>query len=169
MNDKVFSDTGPLIHLSEIEAVEALDIFDIINVPTPVVRELRKRDLPGSNIMIQEKFMGISTTDEDRILSQTLTREHSMSLNDSLILASAVNGKTELILTDDLEIREISMGYNIKPVGTIGILLRAFREGIISLEELLTKVQSIQDVSSLFITEDLVDEVIGSAKGFDKK
>ena len=42
MANKVVSNTGPLIHLSEIELFEALEVFDNIYIPEEVQNELIK-------------------------------------------------------------------------------------------------------------------------------
>ena len=46
MANKAISDTGPIIHLTEIELITALDIFSSILIPEEVSNELRLSKTP---------------------------------------------------------------------------------------------------------------------------
>ena len=165
-NERVFADTGPLIHLSEIEAITALDIFKVIHIPELVVDELTIRDLPGYDIIKRDQFRLVKIIKGCEELSKEMINSHSMGKNDAMILAITLQNMGTVILTDDLEVRGIAQIYEIQPVGTIGILLRAFREDILTLDELLEKLGMVIDRSTLFITRDLIDEVIEAAEKY---
>ena len=165
-NERIFADTGPLIHLSEIEAIPALDIFKVIHIPELVVGELTRHDLPGYDIIKSDRFRQVNIKEGCEELSEEMIDSHSMGKNDAMILALTLQNKGTVILTDDLEVRGVAQIYDIQPVGTIGILLRAFRDGIITHDELLVKLGLIVDRSTLFITSDLIDEVIEAAEKY---
>ena len=100
---------------------------------------------------------------------QDIIKEYQMTLNDSLVLSTAIQRKANLILTDDLDLREISKRVNILPVGTVGILLRAFRKGFCNMEQLYSILDQLYKESSLYITDDLIVMVKYKARDFSKR
>ncbi len=52
---------------------------------------------------------------------------------------------------------------------TMGLILRAFRDDRISKEDAITKIKKLYVDSSLFITKDLIDQVINSINEFEKQ
>jgi len=75
----------------------------------------------------------------------------------------------DMILTDDLDLREISKKVNILPIGTIGILLRAFRKGFCNMKQLYSILDRLYKESSLYITDDLIVLVKYKARDFSKE
>ncbi|MBI2448739.1 hypothetical protein HYV49_00400 [Candidatus Pacearchaeota archaeon] len=69
-------------------------------------------------------------------------------------------------MTDDLDARQVAKSYHLDVHVTIGIILRSFREKIISKELGIEKVRELKSKSSLFITQDLIDEVIKAIQNF---
>ena len=92
-----------------------------------------------------------------------------MGKNDSIILAQAKSLKANLLLTDDLEVREVASKEKIKPVGSVGILYRSFIEGFCDLKQLFKYLDSLFYKSSLYITKDLIQIVKNSALDHNKK
>ena len=76
--------------------------------------------------------------------------------------------KVDYFLTDDLDARNVAIKYNLQVHGTIGIMLRAFRERIIDKKTAIEKVNELYIKSSLFITKDLVDNVIKAIGEFKR-
>ena len=60
-------------------------------------------------------------------------------------------------LTDDLAARYAARRLGLTPVGSLGIVVRAYREGVISLAEAESFIRLLQDVSSLFVTHAIID------------
>ena len=90
-----------------------------------------------------------------------------MSSNDAIVLAHAVFHHASLLTTDDLELRELSKREGISPIGSVGILLRAFREGIYDRKQLFKKLDRLILDSSLYITMDLIEFVKRAAIEFE--
>jgi len=57
-----------------------------------------------------------------------------------------------LILTDDLAVRDAAKQLQLTPVGSLGIAVRAYRQGLITLAEAEYAITQLYDVSSLFVT-----------------
>jgi predicted nucleic acid-binding protein len=65
-----------------------------------------------------------------------------------------------LLLTDDLTVREVAKTLNLTPVGSLGIVVRAYRRGCITLADAEHYIAALYDVSSLFVTRAIVDLAI---------
>ena len=62
-----------------------------------------------------------------------------------------------LLLTDDLAVREATERQGVRPVGSLGIIVRAYRIGQISLDEAERFLNELHDTSSLFVTRAIVE------------
>ena len=75
--------------------------------------------------------------------------------------------RVPIILTDDLAVREAARGLALQPVGSLGIVARAFRAGQIAREVAEQALVDLYDVSSLFVTRTIVDLAIERLRGED--
>ena len=91
-----------------------------------------------------------------------------MDLGEAEAIALTHQEKADYFLTDDLDARNVAITHSIKTRGTIGIISRAFREKIISKETAISKVRELQNKSSLFITQDLINEILGAINNFKR-
>jgi predicted nucleic acid-binding protein len=66
----------------------------------------------------------------------------------------------EIILTDDLAAREAAKILSLTPVGSLGIVVRAYRLGDISLVDAERLLTDLYNLSSLFVTRAIVDLAI---------
>jgi len=81
------------------------------------------------------------------------TRDYKVNHADISTIAVANEKKIPLVLTDDLQLRKAIESYGLKPVGTIGVIIKAYRENIIGSKELLLKtINKLFEQSSLFIS-----------------
>lgn len=60
------------------------------------------------------------------------------------------------LLTDDLAVRNKAKYLGITPVGSLGIVVRAYHLEYISRESAVSSIQALQDISSLFVTPAIV-------------
>jgi predicted nucleic acid-binding protein len=168
-NNIIVTDSGPIIHLSQINTDFAWKIFSKINVPDIVHLEITKFSLPGSNIFKDRRFK-INTSNKIILeKAKNLHKKYKMGKNDSIIFAHAKSLKANLLLTDDLELRELASKAKIKPVGSVGILYRSFIEGYCDIKQLFKHLDSLFTKSSLYITKDLIQNVKNSALDYNKK
>ncbi|MDL1969288.1 MAG: hypothetical protein LWW97_12310, partial [Deltaproteobacteria bacterium] len=65
-----------------------------------------------------------------------------------------------VLLTDDLAVREAAKRMNLKPVGSLGIVVKACRTGDISLVDAEGYITDLYDVSSLFVARAIVEIAI---------
>lgn len=65
-----------------------------------------------------------------------------------------------ILLTDDLAAREAAQRLGITPVGSLGVIVRAFRLARVSLEEAEQLLRRLRDTTTLFVTPAIVDLAI---------
>ena len=165
----IVTDSGPIIHLSQIGSVFAWKIFPKIYVPDIVHMEVTKFSLAGSNIFKDKRFKIITSNKDVLKKAKKLHMKYEMGKNDSIILAHAKSLKANLLITDDLEVRELASKEKIKPVGSVGILYRSYIEGYCDLKQLLKHLDLLFSKSSLYITKDIIQIVKNSALDYNKK
>ena len=64
------------------------------------------------------------------------------------------------LLTDDLSVREAARRLSLTPVGSLGVVVRAYHQRDITLDDAERYIMSLYDISSLFVTRALVDVAI---------
>jgi predicted nucleic acid-binding protein len=166
-NKIVLSDSGPIIHLAELDAEQTWELFNAVWVPDVIIGEVTLKKLPGSDTVSNQRFKENITTNCLKKLASQLISKHIMGENDGLVLAHAVILKADLLLTDDLELRNAAIKEAIRPVGTMGLLLRAYREDLFTFYKLMSILNAIMETSSLYITMDIIDLIKNQAERFE--
>jgi predicted nucleic acid-binding protein len=161
MENKVVSNTGPILHLSEIKLSKALEIFQKILIPEEVSNELKKHKAFLPKIV---SIKPLSAESKDK--TKAFANEYDLDLGESQAIALALQEKADYFITDDLDAREVAKRLNLEVHGTIGIILRAFREKLIERKEAISKIKELQTSSTLYITNDLIESIIGEIENF---
>ena len=141
----VVSDSTPLIYLAKIGRLNLLRcVSEKIHIPEAVFNEAvtQGKELNMSDAYIIEKAVGAWITKE-RVEPEVDAEFRFLDANtrlgigekEALKLCKQVNAA--YFITDDREARRVSRILNIKPIGTIGILVQAFRQASITEEEAL--------------------------------
>ena len=163
MASKAVSNTGPMLHLNEISLIKALDVFQVY------IAEEVKSELIRNKINIPKCIKLISLKPQFKDVAEILVNKFSLDLGESQSIALALQEKVDYFLTDDLDARTVANVHGIEAHGTVGIILRAFREKIINKETAIKKMKELHTSSSLFITKDLINQIITSINEFKKK
>ena len=166
MASRVVSDTGPLMHLAEIDLIKAFDAFQEVYAVQEVIIELKRNKVKDD---VFRKIKPVNLEPKFKDVAEILVNKFSLDLGESQSIALALQEKVAYFLTDDLDARTVANVHGIEAHGTVGIILRAFRENIISKKIAIKKVNELYAMSSLFITKELVEQVIKSIKDFRKK
>lgn len=156
MENRVVSDTGPILHLHEINKQGLLSLFSKIIISQIIQEELSKYRLKINNNITIAKI----NNDQVAMLSQRYLLE--LGESSAIWLCKSLN--IPLLLTDDLNAREVAQALEIKPVGTLGIIMRGYREKIISQKEAIELLNKLHKESSLFITSELINYAIKEVK-----
>jgi len=164
---KAVFDTGPFIHLYEIESLNVLKLFKSIFIADEVFNELKKANLHNKISKIKSvKLLQLSPKHKD--MSKLLVEKHNIGLAESSSISLTLQEKADVFITDDLDARTAAKNLNLEVHGTVGVILRAFRESVIQKDEAIAKIKELHEKSSLYITKDLVEWTINQIKEYRK-
>jgi len=154
-------DAGPLIHLAEIGCFRLLRAFGTLWVPHAVWLEtaehnrLSQNDLSGEPNILQ--YSSPQCKVSHFVRENNLTELHAGE-RERLYLCLEKGIST--LLTDDLAVRDAARRLNLVPVGSLGIVVIAYKRKDISLPDAERYIADLYDVSSLFVTRDIADMAI---------
>ena len=145
------SDSTPLIYLAKIGRLDIIrDVFQKIYIPEAVFNEAvtQGKALNMSDASIIEKAVGTwiikeqvkPEVDAEFRFLDTNTKLGSGE-KEALKLCKQLNAA--YFIADDREARRVSRILNIKPIGTFGITVQAFRQGSITKSEALQIVDDL--------------------------
>lgn len=152
------ADAGPIIHLSEIDALQFLQVFDHLLILNEVWNEtVGKRRVSASALMafdfVPQEPSPVTDVAEFMISNSLSHLQHGEI--EALFLCQSRS--IPLLLTDDLAARDGAKRLNITLVGSLGILIRAYRKSLISLEDAKNRLMRLQKQSSLFVTPAIIE------------
>ena len=150
---KAVLDSGPFIHLKEINALKALKIFEL-HAPIEVSEETR--GLQG--IKCSTKAV------KNKTMIGLLNAQFGLGFGEAAAIALCKESEIELLLTDDLDARIAAKKFGLVPHGSVGILLRAFKKEVFSKKETIELIRMLKTGSSLYITNDLVGYILQEVK-----
>jgi predicted nucleic acid-binding protein len=151
---KAVSNTGPLIHLSEVGCFHCLRIVESLFIPKSVESEIRSKNAPGKNEL---KNAGWITTEElegkQKEKAEKIAKDFGIELADAEAIVLAKTNNIRLLFTDDKGAREIAEYYGLEVHGSAGIIARAYRSNILNYEEVKNALEKLHQESSLYITD----------------
>ena len=151
---KATADAGPLIHLAEIGCLRFLNRFDALHVPNAVWLEtvaqgrISRTDL--SNLHNIQRHSLTESEVEQFVEKNNLFELHA---GEQECLHVCLNKHVPILLTDDMAVRDAAKRLHLVPVGSLGIVILAFRREEITLQEAELYIGELYDVSSLFCFE----------------
>lgn len=125
---KVFSNTTPLIALSAINQIELLPrFFGQIYVAEEVIAECAV----GGNIFVPDLFRLpwiVPVTAKESVVTHILLE---LDLGEKATILAAQQHQADLVLIDEKLGRNVAEYLGLRVTGTLGVLLKAKREGLI--------------------------------------
>ncbi|EDN66537.1 hypothetical protein BGP_3323 [Beggiatoa sp. PS] len=147
---KAIIDTGPVLHLNEINQLLALDVFEQLKLPDLVDNELRTYHINTNQLNLKAKILIASVEQEQCLNTMQQLGQPQLHLADAAVFIMAQNANFSLpILTDDLALRRQLEAHGTLVVGSVGILIRAYRQ------QLMNKIQLENAIDSLFYESSL--------------
>jgi hypothetical protein len=143
MSVKVVSNSSPLIYLAKLGKLELLrKLFKEILIPREVFNEVILRGKAGKFsdvIVIEEAMQGgwlkTRRTEADRKLAKYAPE---LDLGEREVISLAREIKADLVLMDDASARSISESLGLNAKGTIYVLLKAYKSGLVTKDEVKT-------------------------------
>ena len=153
----VVSNTSPILNLAIINHLTLLrDQFNTIAIPPSVLEELRLgEELPGEVPIAAAIDGGWIKVEEvrDHTLVQVLKRD--LDQGEAEAIALAVEMKVEWTLLDERDGRQIAKSLGLQVSGTIGILLKAKRNG--QLASMQVVLDELQQKAGFYIGDKLLE------------
>lgn len=137
---KAVSDASPLIYLAKIKQIRILpQLFQEILVPNRVYegtvvrgRELGYEDANLINEQVQTGFIKVERVS----LEKRFLKDFPIDEGEKETIQLALKEKISTVLADERKARIAAMIMALKPLGTIGVLSLAVKQGIISKKEM---------------------------------
>ena len=143
------ADTGPFIHLSEIDSLSLLSLFDRLSVPATVRDELQRGGTPESLSKLAFDVVAV----DGRHDAQQLDPGEAAAL-------AAASARDAVLLTDDLAAREAAQRADVEVHGTVGVIALGYARDRLGREEAAALMRDLQDETSLFVTDAVVERGI---------
>jgi predicted nucleic acid-binding protein len=150
----VVCDTGPLTHLWQIQGWIAFNTFDTIHLSTQVIQEVQHyvtleqlETISGSQVCVHS--VPPALREETR---KHLPSHFTLQLADLEILTLAQQLKPDWVLVDDLALRQALEWLGLTPMGSVGILLRAYQTGLLTKEKLDQAIDKLFVHSTLYLS-----------------
>lgn len=167
----VVSDSGPLIALAKIDALSVLfGLYSEVLIPPSVLEETVGAGLRLGVVDAQavEAFHAAGQLRVVALRPPTihLPEEIDPGERDGILLA--LQEQADWLLVDDLRARnlaeEIFSGQRVKTRirGTLGLLIEAFREGVLSQMETLDRLRSLEAHPEIWLHKSLIEWAIGA-------
>lgn len=156
MPETAVSDTGPIIHLNEIEAMAELSQFEKIIISDVVRMELQRHNILAIAEQLLSDIFEVHKVGFNEIAAERIAL-FNFKLHHADLSVTALTSRLlpDMVLTDDLALRKALQSRECLVVGSIGILFLSFRNGRLSKDELCDVLERLFDDSSLYLSQGL--------------
>jgi predicted nucleic acid-binding protein len=148
------ADTGPPLHLAEIEQENQLTIFGLVIISEQVKVELERHGVFDRIAAILGDHLTVESVTQSELDAQRAAlskfRVHQADLSMAVL---AARFSPEVVLTDDLELRKGLEAQGCSVVGSVGVLVRAFEVGRLTKAELQAYLDQLFDGSTLYLSK----------------
>ena len=157
----VVSDTTPLISLMKASRLDVLQsLFQVILIPKAVYEELtNNQNYPEEIEQIKNcAFLQIVSVNERNAVDE-LRRSTGLDLGESEAIIYAEDNKADILLMDEAKGRKVASDRGLRIMGTVGVLLAAFSDGILAAEDVSIALNKLKQEGSR-ISDDLLQYAI---------
>jgi predicted nucleic acid-binding protein len=164
----VLVDAGPLIALGKLNRLHLLaQLYEIVHIPRAVYQEAVfegwLRDAPdslGIRLFLERHNFPIVDVSEEVLQKYVPVPALDTGERHLLSLARTLAGTETLVLIDDELARAEARRLGLSVKGTVGVLVQAFREDRLSIDEIELLLLEIAARPDIWISERLCREVL---------
>ena len=160
----IVADASPIIFLAKIRQLALVHklLGRDVRVPDAVCRELLA---PGIDPIEKEEIEGFLTKCGVDPVRRPRCFAKAMSAADNAALTLAVRSKADYLLCDERVTRAMAEMEGVRPMGTLGVLLRATRQKVISRKEARRLVDLLISAHNLRIGIEVYQAVLHELAG----
>ena len=157
----VISDTTPIVSLIKISRIDLLEkLFGEVCIPEAVFRELTTNTVFESEAEIVKNSPFLKTTPvKNRKSLEILQAASGLDDGESEAIILADELKSDILVIDERKGRKVAQKLGITITGTIGILIQAHDEKIISTEDIKIYLEQLRN-SNIRLSESLIQEAL---------
>lgn len=167
----VISDSGPLIALAKIDALPVLfGLYPEVLIPPSVLEETVGAGL-RLGVVDAQAVAAFHAAGNLRVVSVQqptieLPEEIDRGERDGILLA--LQEHAEWLLVDDLRARNLAeevfedQGASTRVRGTLGLLVEAFRQGVLTKAETIEKLRALESHPEIWLHKRLIDWAVGA-------
>lgn len=149
-------DASPLILLGAVQQLRLLEgLADTLLIPEGVAQEVRAK--PEGERMLAKFLAGPKVRTIAVALVPPEVEVWDLGRGESEVLAQAVTSPSYRAVVDDRDARRCAQTIEVPVIGTLGVVFRAKRLGLVSAARPIVK--SLRE-TGLFVTEELVERVL---------
>lgn len=154
---KVICNATPLINFAAINRLDILKkLFGNLIIPKAVYRETTQASFPSSQLIpnaIAEEWLQVEVIKE---ITDNISNLLDPGEREAIALA-LLNGETRILL-DEQEAREIAKNFELQVIGTLGILILAKKNQIIS--EVKHPLEQMRKEAQYWVSDSLVRQIL---------
>ena len=156
----IISDTTPIISLIKADKLYLLEkMFGNVIIPKAVYDELTVNEKYGKEIAELKEAIFIKVGKVENNASVNILRNVTgLDAGESEAIVMAEEKDADLLLMDEHKGRQVAKKLGIRITGTIGILLQAFDEGMLSREDIVNSIVVLKE-SNIRISDNLCKKV----------
>ena len=149
MSRLVVADTGPLIHLTQAEALSLLNLTGQVLVPETVLDELERGPTDISGLEFSVERVSIDTESVYPHLDSGETA--------ALVVCTE---RDAILLTDDLDARNTAGEEEIEVHGSVGVVLYGYSQGAISEDAAKRTLRELKQDTNLYLSTPLIEHAL---------
>lgn len=154
-------DAGPLIHLDELGRLNLLNDFKELLVPQVVLDEALKHR-PGLRSVELLNLEIISEPPPLPVDLLKLADDLALHAGERAALAVLIARGGQFLLSDDAAARTVALAVGFQTHGTIGLILRSHRRGMVSKGEALQLLRELPTRTTLHLRKELLDSILAT-------
>lgn len=144
----VVSDTTILIGLSRIGCLWLLEkLWGTVAIPEAVYEEVTKGFLGSVGVAaaVGEGWLRVEKVQDQKVVALLQLSLKGRGESECIVLAREIGAKA--VLTDDKKARKAVEASGIAAIGTLGLLVRATKEGILAKEQALNAIKGLAETN----------------------
>jgi len=171
----VIINSGPLMALAKLGLLDLLPhLYGQVKFPTAVFTEVVRRgrergysDAFLVQIAIQQGKLWVIEVNDGVLPPNIATLPLDAGEKQALYLAQ--RDKADLVLFDDEKVREEAKARGLNVKGTLGVIIQAYRAGLLRLNDVHSIIGAIMSREDIWISEELCRRVLSKLKTIDKE